>query len=173
VQDAIAGLRHLADAKGLSISIRSDPDVPDVALDAESMADAVRNLVENAIKYSPVGSRVDVTLTRQERALVLAVSDEGVGVNPHETERIFEPFYRSRRGDLANVHGTGLGLALVKATAEAHGGSVTVVPNHPRGSRFTMRLPSHLREGAHAAGDHHAGDRQQDVDRSVLDSIRR
>ena len=71
----------------------------------------------------------------------IIVADEGIGVDPADRERIFEPFFRSRRGDNASVHGTGLGLALVKATALAHGGSVIASGRTGPGSRFILTLP--------------------------------
>ena len=84
---------------------------------------------------------MDVSLGVSAGRVELTVDDEGVGIDPADAERIFEPFYRSRRGDHANVHGTGLGLALVKATVEAHGGTVRVASDGRRGSAFTLAFP--------------------------------
>ena len=69
------------------------------------------------------------------------VRDKGIGIEPDELPRIFDKFYRGRRGDLRNVHGTGLGLALVKAAVEAHDGTVTVTSKPGEGSCFSLRLP--------------------------------
>jgi signal transduction histidine kinase len=140
VQEALVQMRPQADARRIELSLNSASAIPALALDAESVSDAVRNLVDNAIKYSPDGTRVEVTLAAHTDRVELSVSDQGIGVDPADTERIFEPFVRSRRGDHANVHGTGLGLSLVKATAEAHGGSVTVRSSDV-GSRFTVVFP--------------------------------
>jgi signal transduction histidine kinase len=141
VSDAVTGMRPQADAKRITLSTRSAPHVPTVHVDVDSVSDAVRNLVDNAIKYSPSGTTVEVGITVEQDRVAMSVADEGVGLDTNEVSRLFEPFYRGRRGDRANVHGTGLGLALVKATVEAHGGSVTVVPRAPHGSCFTMLLP--------------------------------
>jgi two-component system sensor histidine kinase SenX3 len=110
-------------------------------MDADAVGDAVRNLLDNAIKYSDPGGSVDVSIEASNGHLLVAVADDGVGVDPHETSLIFEPFYRSVRGDRANVQGTGLGLAQVKAIADGHGGTITVSPNGAHGSRFTLTLP--------------------------------
>jgi signal transduction histidine kinase len=130
-----------AHVKGITLSTRTTTEIPAIEVDVESVRDALRNLVDNAIKYSPAGTTVDVDVRMDGDQVAVCVADEGVGVDAEETSRLFEPFYRGRRGDRANVRGTGLGLALVKATVEAHGGSVTVTPRTPRGSCFTMRLP--------------------------------
>jgi signal transduction histidine kinase len=115
--------------------------MPTVCIDIDSIGDAVRNLLDNAIKYSPAGAAVDLTVCRDGNNLSISVGDRGIGVDPRETTRLFQPFYRGKRGDQANVQGTGLGLALVKAAAEAHGGSVHVTGLGQRGSRFTLLLP--------------------------------
>ncbi len=105
------------------------------------MADAIRNLVDNAIKYSTDGAHVDVRIHATPPWVHVSVVDDGIGVAPEDAQRIFEPFFRSAHGDATNVRGTGLGLALVKAAAEAHGGVASVVSNGERGSRFTFTLP--------------------------------
>jgi len=69
------------------------------------------------------------------------VSDQGIGIDKADLPRIFDPFYRGRRGDLESVHGSGLGLALVKAAVEAHNGTLEVTSTPGRGSQFTVRLP--------------------------------
>jgi signal transduction histidine kinase len=149
VREAIDRMRPQADAKQIELVLRVGDAIPPLALDPESVSDGVRNLIDNAIKYSPGGTRVALSLERSSGDVVLSVSDQGVGVDPAEAERIFQPFYRSRRGDRANVHGTGLGLALVRATAEAHGGSIAVESDGERGSRFTLTLPIRAHRAEH------------------------
>jgi signal transduction histidine kinase len=141
VRDAVDRMRPQAEARHISIALQTTGDVPAVPIDAESVSDAVRNLLDNAIKYSPDRARVKVSLGVSNGSVELTVGDEGVGVDPADAQRIFEPFYRSRRGDRANVHGTGLGLAIVKATIEAHGGSVRVASDGRHGSLFTLAFP--------------------------------
>jgi signal transduction histidine kinase len=141
VRDAVARLRPQADAKGMTMTVTTVPDLPPVDLDAESMSDAIANLIDNAIKYSPDGSRVGVSVDREADRIRVVVTDDGIGVQPADAGRIFDPFFRSRRGDRANVHGTGLGLSLVKATVEAHGGTVAVESDGVRGSRFVFTVP--------------------------------
>jgi two-component system sensor histidine kinase SenX3 len=140
-RSAVDRLRPQAEAKRIQVDLRVGEGIPDLALDRESMTDAIGNLLDNAIKYSPADTTVSVAIGCSGDVVRLDVCDEGIGIEPSDATRIFDPFYRSRRGDRENVHGTGLGLSLVKAAAEAHGGSVEVESNGTRGSRFSLRLP--------------------------------
>ncbi len=149
--EAVERLRTQAEAKAIQLEVEA-ADTPPLLLDVDAMADTIRNLIDNAIKYSPPGTRVVLSLASDGHAVALTVADEGIGVDPDETDRLFDAFYRSRRGDRANVHGTGLGLSLVRATAEAHGGRVSVATNGERGSRFTVWLPINP-VGRHVASD--------------------
>jgi heavy metal sensor kinase len=102
----------------------------------------VWNLVENAMRYTPAGGRVDVGLHRDVESVVLRVTDTGVGIAPEHLPRLFERFYRVDRARSRHNGGTGLGLAIVKSVAEAHGGHVDVTSTPGQGSTFTVWLPS-------------------------------
>jgi len=140
VQAAVSRVTPLADAKGIRINIESEADVPEIDLDRESVTDAIGNLLDNAIKYSPTNTHILVEMKAADGHLAVAVTDEGIGIDPADASKVFDAFFRSPRGDRTNVHGTGLGLFLVKACAEGHGGTVEVSSNG-HGSRFTMRFP--------------------------------
>jgi two-component system sensor histidine kinase KdpD len=99
------------------------------------------NLIENAIKYSPPGSPVEVSVRRRGDALELIVADRGPGVPAAERDRIFEPFYRPP-GQPPDVGGAGLGLSIARRLAEAQGGTVHCEPREGGGSRFVLRLPA-------------------------------
>jgi two-component system sensor histidine kinase GlrK len=105
---------------------------------SEGLATLVDNLISNAIKFSPDGGVVRVTLTRDGKDAVLDVTDEGPGISPEELERVFEPFYRGAAGK--GVPGVGLGLAIAHEFALAHRGSLEVVES-PRGAHFRAILP--------------------------------
>ena len=141
LREALERMRPQAEAKQIDLQLQIAPGVPPLLLDSESVFDAVRNLLENAIKYSPAGTRVDVSLEVSDEHVVLTVSDQGIGVAEADAQRIFEPFYRSHHADVVNVHGTGLGLSLVRATALAHGGSASVSSDGTHGSRFRLAIP--------------------------------
>ncbi|HSB13979.1 MAG TPA: HAMP domain-containing sensor histidine kinase [Bryobacteraceae bacterium] len=138
---AIWRLRPQADAKNIGVDLELAGEIPQIQIDKTAVADALDNLVDNAIKYSPEGARVLVRIQRRERFLCVEVQDHGIGIDPEDLPRIFDRFYRGRRGDQHDVHGTGLGLALVKAAAEGHGGSVEVTSAPGQGARFCLRLP--------------------------------
>jgi two-component system sensor histidine kinase SenX3 len=143
VHDVVERVRPHAESRRIALVLETPRKLPSIAIDADAVADAVRNLLDNAIKYSDPGGSVDVSIAALNGHVLVEVADDGVGVDPREASRIFEPFYRSVRGDRANVQGTGLGLAQVKAIADAHGGTISVSANGARGSRFTLALPSH------------------------------
>lgn len=102
---------------------------------------ALINLIDNAVKYSPEGGSVDVRLAKQGGELVLSVKDDGPGIPREHLPRIFERFYRVDKARSRDLGGTGLGLAIVKHIAQAHGGSVTVESVVGRGSVFRIHLP--------------------------------
>jgi two-component system sensor histidine kinase SenX3 len=103
---------------------------------------AVANLVENAVAYSPEGTRIEVETGTGDDAVWIAVRDEGIGIEASDLDRIFERFYRADRARSRQTGGTGLGLAIVKHIATNHGGRVEVTSTVGRGSTFTLRLPS-------------------------------
>ena len=112
----------------------------EVDADRDRLAQVVGNLISNAVKYSPDGGEVRVELRVVDDEAVVAVHDEGVGIAPEDTERIFEKFFRS--DDAAStIGGTGLGLAVAREIVRSHGGTIDVQSELGRGSTFTVRLP--------------------------------
>jgi two-component system phosphate regulon sensor histidine kinase PhoR len=102
---------------------------------------AVANLVDNAVKYSEPGGRVEVSARANAEALEISVRDQGCGIAREHLPRIFERFYRVDKARSRKLGGTGLGLAIVKHIAQAHGGEVDVKSRPGEGSTFTIRLP--------------------------------
>lgn len=139
-ESTIWKLRPQAEAKHIAIDLELTGDIPDIRMDKTAIGEALDNLLDNAIKYSPQGARVTMRVEDRDSYLCVEVQDEGVGIDPDDLPRIFDRFYRGRHGDLQNVHGTGLGLALVKAAAEGHGGAVDVSSTPGQGARFRLRL---------------------------------
>jgi signal transduction histidine kinase len=104
------------------------------------MRQVVANLLDNAIKYTPPGGRVEVQTALEGAEAVLTVTDTGAGIPPAELPRIWERLYR---GDASrSERGLGLGLSLVKAIVEAHAGRIEAASSPGRGSTFVVRLPS-------------------------------
>jgi signal transduction histidine kinase len=138
---AVARLRPLADAKQIRVEISDDGQPHEASFDRAAITDAIDNLVENAIKYSPPGESIAVTVRTIGDDVEVDVADHGSGVDAVDLPHIFDKFYRGRRSETHDVRGTGLGLSLVKAIVEAHQGTVAVASMPGHGSRFTLRLP--------------------------------
>jgi two-component system, OmpR family, sensor histidine kinase KdpD len=135
--------RAAARLHGHEVRVALDTEVP-LLLGRFDLAHSVRivvNLIENAAKYSPAGSMIDLRVERRGAELLLAVADRGPGVPAGEEERIFQPFYRPS-GAPSDVGSAGLGLSIAQRMAEAQGGAVTFEPREGGGSVFTLRLPA-------------------------------
>lgn len=128
-----------ADDAGLTLSIDTPGPAP-VTGSAKDLSLLVRNLVDNAIRYTPEGS-VRIRTRVEDGTVALSVADDGVGIPTRDLDRIFERFYRVDRARSRETGGTGLGLAIVKHVVENHGGSVEVRSELGRGTEFTVRLP--------------------------------
>jgi signal transduction histidine kinase len=111
-----------------------------VRCDAARLEQVINNLVSNAIKYSPGGGDVLVTVQIQQAQAVVLVSDHGLGIDPDEQKRIFEPFARAHPGRIS-IGGAGLGLFVAKRIVEAHGGHIGVESVPGKGTRFAVALP--------------------------------
>ena len=135
--------RDLAEAKGVALEVGLKPDttpVEDVVVmgDRTRLEQVAANLIDNAVKYTPSGGRVDVTVGLEDGQAVLSVRDTGVGISPDELPRIWDRLFR---GDSSRTErGLGLGLSFVRAIVEAHGGTVEVQSEPGSGSTFTVRL---------------------------------
>ena len=151
-RSAVELFRPQADTKGISLGMTTAGDIPSIRFDRAAMTDVLENLIDNAIKYSSSGGRISVELHADDVQVTVEVSDEGIGVDPDDLPRIFEKFYRGSRGNQEDVRGTGLGLALVKAALDAHGGKVELKSPPGKGSRFILTLPIRGEEEEHAPG---------------------
>jgi two-component system phosphate regulon sensor histidine kinase PhoR len=115
---------------------------PIVKCDAGSISQAVMNLLTNADKYSPGDKEIVVNVRKGKRQAVIEVIDSGEGIAKEDQKKVFQKFFRAARKNVAAVEGSGLGLALVKYTAEAHGGKVSVESVKGIGSTFRIVLPT-------------------------------
>jgi signal transduction histidine kinase len=137
VARAVDLYRDTAEAKGVTLESQVDDRVV-VSIDRLRLEQVAANLLDNAIKYTPSGGRVDISVGREANRAVLRVRDTGIGIPPAELPRIWERLFR---GDQSRTErGIGLGLSLVKAVVEAHGGTVTVDSTPGVGSTFTVNL---------------------------------
>jgi signal transduction histidine kinase len=144
IEHTVLLLDPLAARRGIRLVRRFPGDSPCVPVDSDLIARAVTNLVANAIKFSPHGSKVFIAVRTGRSILIIEVSDEGPGILPGELVHIFEKFYRVPSVEGDGPPGTGLGLALVREIVELHHGRASVVSTRGKGSTFTLCLP--LRE---------------------------
>ena len=129
--------REVAEEKRITLAL-DQPAQAEIDGDAIRLGQAMNNLLDNALKYTPAGGHVALAIRAETNAIVITVTDNGPGVPSGEREAIFRRLYR---GDASRSRrGLGLGLSLVKAIAEAHGGTVAIDDRPSGGARFTMRL---------------------------------
>ncbi|MDX1663714.1 MAG: GAF domain-containing protein [Candidatus Promineifilaceae bacterium] len=140
VRSAVVDLQGRAIIDDIDLQLEAAPGLSSVSGNPNQIRQAVVNLVDNAIKYSPPASRVQVTLGQEDGELFVAVRDWGAGIADDDAPRIFERFFRGQGS--AGREGTGLGLALVRSIAEAHGGRIEVESQTGQGSTFTLWLPA-------------------------------
>ncbi|WP_045732799.1 sensor histidine kinase [Pseudarthrobacter chlorophenolicus] len=119
--------------------------------DQDLLVTALRNLIDNAIRYSPPNTRVGIGVRSKEGLVSISVTDQGEGLSAEDQERVFERFYRVDAARSRHTGGTGLGLSIVKHVASNHGGEVTLWSQPGQGSTFTLRLPE--MEGPEAGHD--------------------
>jgi signal transduction histidine kinase len=143
VDRAVDLYREVAEAKGISLHASSGAAsaADDVVVDGDRtrLEQVAANLIDNAVKYTPAGGRVDVDVRRDGDRAILEVRDTGAGIPPDEISRIWDRLFRGDRSRAER--GLGLGLSLVKAIVETHGGTVGVASEPGRGSTFTVTLP--------------------------------
>ncbi len=121
----------------LTANLETDPTIH---ADAGKLERVVGELISNAIKYTPEGGEVEVSLTQSDDKVVLSVKDSGIGMTKKECEKIWERFYRTNTSKTF-AKGSGLGLSIAKELVEMHGGKLEVESEVGKGSTFTMQMP--------------------------------
>jgi signal transduction histidine kinase len=148
--EAVSAAKPRAARAGIALALESDP-VPPLSGDPGRLAQVIDNLISNAVKFTPEGGRVTVRVGAVGTDATLEVEDTGVGIPADEQARLFDRFYRAAGAERNQVQGVGLGLSIVKAIVESHGGAIRLSSEEGSGTKFTITLP--LRSGLqHAAG---------------------
>jgi signal transduction histidine kinase len=135
----------LLEQQGFTVQVEVPKEIPAALGDNKGVLRCMRNLLENAAKYSGdqrwIGVRVEVNeFAKLGKEVAISIADHGIGIDPDEIEHIFDPFYRGARVVAAQIHGSGLGLAVVRQTMEAIGGRLSVKSQQGKGSVFTLHL---------------------------------
>ncbi len=152
--EAVEEARPEAERKHIDL-VLSGGAVPRLAVDPTRIAQLFGNLISNALKFTPEGGKVEVTLAAEGDEAVLSVADTGIGIPAVDRERIFERFYRTEAATQRVIPGSGLGLTISRAIVDAHQGTITVRSDEKHGSTFTVRLP--LASGPLALGSSPSG----------------
>lgn len=148
VEQTINSMKVLATEKNITFSIIKEPDLPKIPINPESIERAFKNLISNAIKYSPDGGKIKIRaeIARNPEFIEITIEDQGIGIPEEHLNKIFERFYRVENAT-HTIKGTGLGLHLVKITIEKHHHGQIFVSSTPNiGSTFGVRLPIKLIE---------------------------
>jgi signal transduction histidine kinase len=141
IAGAVADLAPATEARTQRVEIDVAPSAATIRTDPQKLQDVLRNLLENAVNYSPSGCRIRIDATAAEGRIVLTVSDEGPGIPEEDLERIFERFYRVDKARSRESGGTGLGLSIVKHLVDLLGGRVSAANRPEGGAVFTVSLP--------------------------------
>ena len=142
IDAAVESARGAANQKQLSLAVPNPPlDLPRILVDAGLLREVLRNLLDNAIQYTPPGGRIQVESVTREGLAVVTIADTGIGIPQADQSRIFERFYRVDVARSREVGGTGLGLAIAKHIVEAHGGQIWVDSAVGEGSKFHFSIP--------------------------------
>lgn len=136
--EAALAVQGEAEQKGVAITVTGEASG---RVDPLRMAQVIENLLTNAVRYTPAGGSVSVSVGGDADHLHLVVSDTGVGIAPKDQERLFEQFFRAAEARASAIRGIGLGLAIVKAIVDAHGGEVALESEPGRGTTVTVRIP--------------------------------
>ena len=141
VQHSTAAVGTDCQDKQLALTLELPEEELSINGDMQAIRQMIDNLIDNAIKYTPLGGEIRVSLRKLDNNALLTITDNGVGISPQYQQRIFERFYRVDKARSRELGGTGLGLSIVKNIVEQHLGKVSVTSQEGNGSTFTVTLP--------------------------------
>lgn len=142
LEDAVLQVGDLAESRGLALSLNLTPGLPRLNADRARVKQAVLNLLDNALKYTPSGGAVTVGAKVDEGRVVCTIADTGEGIPADDLPYIFDKLFRARRKSGRPVEGSGLGLTIVQQIIRAHGGEITVASTPGQGTVFSFWLPA-------------------------------
>jgi signal transduction histidine kinase len=140
--DTLLGLFSAqAGEKNVNLRLNADADLPEVMVDPQRFQQVVGNLIDNALRYAPAGSVIDLTIKRKNNTVELAVSDEGTGIPQDELKHVFDRFWRGEKSRARSTGGAGLGLSIARQLVEAQGGKISAQNRSPKGFEVLITLP--------------------------------
>lgn len=126
----------------IRVQCQSTPNLPNVQADEEKISWVVSQLMDNAVKFTPDGGQIVISLETENKFVKFSIQDNGIGIPPSRINEIFEPFHQLDSSSTRRYGGTGLGLALVKKIIEAHGTTIQLISSEGKGSIFSFKLPA-------------------------------
>jgi signal transduction histidine kinase len=141
VREAVEAFGLLLDSQGASVRVKAPAEPIVIDGDEDALKQALMNLIDNAIKYSPVDKNVDIDIEGRDQDVEIRITDRGIGIAPDDQPRIFERFYRTAAAGTVSPRGTGLGLKIVKHIVQAHRGAILLESEVGRGSVFRLIFP--------------------------------
>jgi signal transduction histidine kinase len=141
IEEVIKSYEYQITGAGFELQTQIQPNLPVVSIDRDAIAQALLNLLNNAVKYSPATKHLEVQAFALSNRVIIEVADRGIGIPRAEQKKIFEKFYRVSNGLVHDTKGSGLGLSIVKHIIEAHGGQISVESITGKGSRFMVAIP--------------------------------
>jgi signal transduction histidine kinase len=142
IESLKADYSGLAGEKNITLEFKLPPKLPVIHADRDKIGLALHNLVNNALKYTPDGGRVEVKVDVKDGNMIIEVVDSGIGIAEADIGQIFERFYRANDPKVSAVTGSGLGLALAREVVRLHGGDIQVESEVGKGSTFSIVLPA-------------------------------
>lgn len=138
-------MRTDVEAHDHTLSFEAEEALPEITADRQRIEQVVINVISNAIKYTPDGGKIDVTVSGMEKRLFIRIADNGVGIPEEDIDHLFERFYRVEKSRTSDAGGTGLGLAIAKELIDAHGGTIRVESVVDHGTVMVIELPVECR----------------------------
>jgi signal transduction histidine kinase len=130
-----------ADEKEIKLLLEAEPDIPEVMVDPQRFQQVIGNLIDNALRYTPEGSTIELDIKKVDQNIELSVADEGQGIPEEELKHIFDRFWRGEKSRARSTGGAGLGLSIARRLVEAHGGRIWARNRSPRGFEVIISLP--------------------------------
>ena len=143
IKKAVDGIKLITEEKKITLNqkIPVEAGFPELNIDADKMALAIANLLDNAVKYTPVGGRIDFSVDQDQGLVKISVQDSGIGIPKSQKGRLFTKFFRADNATKVQTDGTGLGLFMVKNVVDRHGGKIIVESEEGKSTTFIITLP--------------------------------
>lgn len=135
------GFKDRLQQAGIELSLHIPDNMPNTSIDPDAMQQVIQNLIDNAIKYSGVGKKIDINVQLKGKEIITSISDQGLGVSKKDQNKIFDRFYRCEESQKLGIKGSGIGLTIVQRVIVAHHGRIDLESESGKGSTFTITLP--------------------------------